>query len=219
MSHSKQPAAESFALALMVLAFAACNSGNDSSDEKVSTKQFPIDSAVSASIKSKGVPGDIADFLAASKLDTSRIDAHTVKAVRTYPNGATREITFRLTPGIKYTPTAAESARVAGGGAAIYDVKYSLDTSNGAYVLKLDYFVPDSGLPAGLGKRAATASETQGSGGHWEEVAHRGAEVNISSILEYGAEHHLPGGHAVSGVFEIASAANSVSGALQLERE
>ncbi len=148
MSHSKQPAAESFALALMVLAFAACNSGNDSSDEKVSTKQFPIDSAVSASIKSKGVPGDIADFLAASKLDTSRIDAHTVKAVRTYPNGATREITFRLTPGIKYTPTAAESARVAGGGAAIYDVKYSLDTSNGAYVLKLDYFVPDSGLRA-----------------------------------------------------------------------
>ncbi|MDB5050947.1 MAG: hypothetical protein JWO30_4018 [Fibrobacteres bacterium] len=230
---------------LLALLLAGCNSGNNDSAPPGNTdKDFPVDQIQSAALKAKGLPAAVADFLAAAKLDTVRVDANTFTYKQTFPNGATRDITLKITPGQTYAPTADESTRVAKGGPALYDIKFSHDSIAGGSKADLSYFVPTAGLPpeliAALGSSSLTPEEMRrialpkagarsgpaeaadgGTGGaavNWGEVGKNGADVSIGALLDAAKESGLPTG-ALSNIYSLASAASAIGGALELSQQ
>lgn len=202
--------------ALLLAALSGCNKATDS-DVK-GKADFPVDAKQKAAFVAEGMPADLAEFLAAAKMDTQTVGDGAYKFTQTFPNGATREATFRITPGKSHSPTADEAARVAKGGPAIYACSLSIDSATaGTRKLDLGYFVPASGLPAGIA--AAKRAAEDGAGIAYGEVARTGADVAIGSLLDAATNRGIPGSGALTGIYAIASLGSAVSGGMQLSQQ
>ncbi len=219
---------------------AACQSGGGA--DAPPDKDFPVNKNLSALFTAQGLPAEVADFFAAAKLDTERVDARTFKYVQTWPNGATRTLILKVTPDQRHTPTAAESASVAKGGPAVYAVHHERKKEgDGTVKIDLTYIVPTASLPAELKVALAsvsppskallrlaaplvgaaapsTAAEVDGAGIAWGEVARTGADVGIGSLIEAAGNRGIPTG-PLSGIYSISSAASAIGGAMQLSQQ
>jgi hypothetical protein len=222
---------------LVAMALSACKeSGKTSNPVAVN---FPVNQTIAAELISKGVPADAAQFFAAAKVETTSPDDTTIVCQQTFPNGATRDITIRIDPNRQYTPTADEIAHTTPGSIPIYAFQYSYNAlpDNSTEIIKMNYYVAKAGLPKGTAKKvqisdpstnqtramalykiAVGAGENDGAGISYEEVAKKGADAYISSLLEYAKDQKIKIG-PLGSIYALASALSDITGALDVSQQ
>jgi hypothetical protein len=196
---------------------------------------FPVNEVFAAELVKKGVPADIARFFAGARMETRSPDDTTCIYLQTFPNGATREITLRINPRRKYTPTAAELANTPPGSNPVYDFNYSeIETSDGSTKIQMSYYVPGTSLKVGKGINQKSSLQTarsiqfmniapvnfasEGVGISWVEIGKKGADVSIGSLIDYAKESGVKVG-PLGSIYALASALSDVTGALELSKQ
>ena len=199
---------------------------------------FPVNETFAMELMSKGIPADIAQFFAGARMETSRPNDTTCIYLQTFPNGASREMTLRVSPNLQYTPTADEIANTTPGNAPIYNFKYSSNVQgDGTTKTELSYYVVKAGLPIGVANQTQSSTQitnqsrgislvqnpagtaaTDGAGISWTEVWKTGADVSIGSLIDYAKEGGIKVG-PLGSLYALASALSSVTGALDLSKQ
>jgi hypothetical protein len=215
---------------LMVMALSGC--------KKNLEPDFPVNNTIKAELIGKGIPADIAQFFAGARMETKSPNDTTCIYLQTYPNGATREITLRVSPNRHYTPTPGEIANITPGGAPIYDFKYASSVqSDGTTKIDLNYYVAAEGLPVGEANHTLSSAletdqprskalleiaggkgGTEGAGISWEEIGNKGSDVAIGSLIDYAKETGINVG-LLGSIYALASALSDVVGALDLSKQ
>lgn len=112
------------------------------------TSDFPVNEPYATALIGKGIPEPFARFFAAAKRTGNCTGGTTCTYLITYPNGATRNVTWTATPNQQYTPTAGELASMAliNENEPVYDGKFSAtglehDSTTDAQI-NISFFVP-----------------------------------------------------------------------------
>lgn len=217
------------ALLASTLLLLACNKGGESGPTGPG-KGFPVNEAFATELAAKGLPVDIARFIAAVKFESSCPDDTTCIYKQTFLTGATREMTLRVVPGRQYTPTTEEMAQVTPGAPAIYGFKYASETgADSSLQIDMDYYIPKEGLPKpSAGKAAAKAAvaggaadrgaSEGGAGIAWGEIGKTGADVAIGSIIDAAKDKGVKVGN-LGNIYALASAASALGGAADLSKQ
>jgi hypothetical protein len=230
----------------LVLVISGCIGGK--STPATASSDFPVDQAFAAALTTKGIPADVARFLAAGKMEVSNPAPNTFVYHLFYPNGATREITMKFTPNQNHKLTAEEIAGNSRNSAPVYAFKYD-NTLGPDWKGRLDmeYFVPNDGVPAqlltsleksarlsfpeniftslrnilGLGsvEAAAAGDSVPGVSVAWSETAKTGADVAIGSIIDAAKGKGVIGAGKIAGIYGLASAASAAAGAMDLSKQ
>jgi hypothetical protein len=216
----------------------AMGAGGSTGTAGASGDAFPVNETFAAELIAMGIPEDVARFFAAATLEGSSPDPTTYVYKQTFPNGAVRTMTMKLTPNQTVTPTADEVADVAAGQAPIYSFTYADgDQPNGDRHVDLGYFVADedippelsaelrsSALPAQPIERVARAlggngsGPATGSGISWVETGQKGADVTILSLLDYAKAHGITLGPLAS-IYALASALSDITMAVDVGKQ
>lgn len=212
---------------MIVFLLSACGGGAGGS---ATTDNYPVNEQLAAALVGKGIPGDIARFFAAAKVQASCPNDTTCTYLQTYPNGATREVTVTATPNQQYTPTADELAATALVNNPVYNWKFTstgIADSVPTTDTKVDigYFIPMTSIPAPMAKaasrRAVIHSATgvnNGVGISWTEFGKKGADVAIGSVID----HYQSLGktvEATGNIYKVASLASDTSTAWSIEQQ
>jgi len=185
------------------------------------TKNFPVNEAFATELTGKGIPADIARFYAAARMESSSPNDTTCIYLQTFPNGATREITLRVSPNRQYTPTSDEIANIAPGSIPIYDFKYASGVqADGTTKIDIDYYVANTGLFQGAAFKQIAAGniENDGFGISWGESAKTGADVSIGSLIDFAKDKGIKLG-PLGSVYALASGLSNVTSALDLSKQ
>jgi hypothetical protein len=225
----------SFLIILIVASFDGCKeSGKTSNPVAIN---FPVNQNIAADLIAKGVPADAAQFFAATKVETSSPNDTTLVCLQTFPNGATRNITIHVDPNRQYTPTADEIANTAHDNIPIYAFQFSSTTSpdSSTVTTSMSYYVAKAGLPklfrnvqpfqhsanqshSNALLRIASIADGNGAGISWLEVANKGQDVTISSVIDY-ASHHGYNTGPLGSIYQLASALSDVTTALEVSSQ
>jgi hypothetical protein len=195
---------------------------------------FPVNEKFAADLVGLGIPADIAQFFASAKMESKTPNDTTCVYLQTFPNGASREMTLRVSPNQRYTPTPEELANTAAGNLPVYAFQFSSsDQPDNSTRIEMNYYVAKEGLAKVSAKQSnsttrtgskpllqktAGIAATNGAGIYWVEIGKQGADVGIGSLLEYAKENGVKLGPTGS-IYKVASAVSQVSGALQLSKE
>ena len=194
----------------IVMAFIGCKKDLEPANP------FPVNTTLAKELIDDGFPVDVAEFFAASKIESNSPNDTTYIYLQTFPNGASREMTLRVSSNRQYTPTPEEIANTIPGSNPIYAFKYSSDIqADSTTKIEMNYFVPNGYLTNGskLLQIASGNGTIDGLVIHWEEIGKKGADVSISSLLEY-----FKAGY-VSSIYALASALSDVTTALDLSKQ
>jgi hypothetical protein len=203
-------------IVLAAMAISGCKKDNGGT-----TNDFPVNKTFASELIGKGIPADIAQFFAAARMETKSPNDTTCIYLQTFPNGATREMTLRVSPKRQYTPTPDEIANTSSGSIPIYGFKYASSVqADNTTQIDMNYYVAKSGLPKGdeLLKIAAGTVATDGAGISWEEIGKKGADVGIGSVIDYYKDKGVNVGNLGS-AYALASALSDVTGALDLSKQ
>lgn len=208
------------------VAMALCACGESAGSVREQTK-LPVKDTVELN-------PEIAQFFAGTKVDSRCPNDTTCVYLQTFPNGATREITLRVSPGRQYAPSAAEAANGTPGSIPIYGFQYaSSGDADSTVRIDLNYYVAKEGLPSspakmgqassgdGLVHLAALTTSTVQAGGagiNWGEVGKKGGDVTIGALLDYAKEHGVKAG-PIGSIYSLASTLSDVSEALDLSKQ
>jgi hypothetical protein len=209
--------------ALTAVALCACTEGRASAKETIG---FPVNDTISADLEAKGIPPDIARFFAAVKFDSKCPNDTTCVYLQTFPTGATREITLRVSP----NQQRAASDQVTPGSAPIYGFKYASNFAIDPAKLDLNYYVEKAGLPdapartsssVGLVRLASLTTPVQSSDGagiYWGEVGKKGADAAIGAMIDLAKDKGVKVG-PLGSIYSLASALSDVSAAMDLGKQ
>lgn len=188
---------------------------------------FEVDTAFAATLESKGVPDDVAEFFASAQWCLVSSDSRNLHFLKTFPNGATldRNISFGTTE--TYTPTDAETAAADATGIHVYAASFSQTTlPDDTAQMNFQYFVPYSAMPVELQNELQTvpvAAAVQKFLTSWLSVAAAagtqviGSRITVQDVAKKGAEAGLKslgnqlGTGAAGNVLKISSAAGNVA--------
>jgi hypothetical protein len=109
-----------FSLLTLIIGSLSLNSCKKDDGRTAST--FPVNETFAMQLMSKGIPADIAQFCAAARMETKSPNDTTCVYLQTFPNGASREMTLRVSPNLQYTPNADEIANTTPGSTPIYTI-------------------------------------------------------------------------------------------------
>jgi hypothetical protein len=195
---------------------------------------FTVNEQFASQLVGLGVPADVAQFFASARMETKTPNDTTCVYLQTFPNGASREMTLRVSPNQAYTPTVDELANTAAGNLPVYNFHFSYsDQPDNTSRIEMTYFVAKEALPklsallpnvtSRPGNKAssqmlARIAGSNGAGISWVEIGKQGADVSIGSLLQYAHDSGVKLGPTGS-LYALASALSSVSGALQLSKE
>lgn len=185
------------------------------------SNDFPVNETFASELISQGIPSDIARFFAAVRTVSRSPDDTTCVYQQTFPNGATRDITLKVSPNRQYRPTPDEIAHTTAGRIPIYDFHYTSGIQvDGTTKIEMDYFVADPGFQLGTGMMQNVAGNTgsDGFGLSWWESAKTGADVGIGSLIDFYKDKGIPVG-PIGVIYGLASALSSVTGALDLSKQ
>jgi hypothetical protein len=212
----------------IVMTLSSCRKSMDSGNS------FPVNQSVETDLMSKGIPADIARFFAAVKTKSSTPNDSTCIYLQTFPNGATRQITLKVTPNVIYTPTASEDTMKTSNPVYNFKLKFSSNADSSIQKIDMSYFVPQAGL-SGINTRsselmtllnrntklksvASASAGNEGAGISWSEVVNKGNDVTISSLIDYATEKGIKTG-PLGPLYNLASALSDVSTSLQLSQQ
>lgn len=212
----------SILIGLATIAVVAC------SESGASTKEQPLPPAgdTITPVASKVMPPDITQFFAATKVDSKCPNDTTCVYLQTFINGATREITLRVSPG-----QAGATGAGTPGSAPISGFNFARSGDADSTVsIDLNYYVGKAGLPnrvANVGQQiglvrlasySANSAQAGGAGIYWGEVGKKGADVSIGALLDYAKDHGVKAG-PIGSIYSLASSLSDVSEALDLSRQ
>jgi hypothetical protein len=149
--------------ALLAVALCACGDSGAAVKERT---QLPVNDTVVVKPAANGIPPDIAKFFAATKVDSKCPNDTTCVYLQTFLDGATREITLRLSPGQKYVPPPGESAAGTPGSIPISGFTFaSRGDADSTISIDMNYYVAKGGLPNGPAKTGQAPSLKSEPGG------------------------------------------------------
>jgi hypothetical protein len=142
-----------------------------------------------------GASPDAAEYVSAVRVEILRSDERSFAYRETYPDGATRNVSYEFTVDRSYAISSEERAAARANGVNVYRTRYSqTPLDDGSTTMRLEYFVPYDEMPvevrnrlrpavafdwgALFGIRAAVAQSTQPSG----------VDVILTSTFEEAAE-------------------------------
>jgi hypothetical protein len=213
----------SVVIGLAAIALVACSeSGATTKDQPLP----PTNDTVTAAPPSKEMSPDIAKFFAAMKVDSKCPNDTTCVYLQTFINGATREITLRVSPG-----QAGGTGAGTPGNAPISGFSFARSADPDSTVsIDLNYYVGKAGLPrrpakvgqgfglVRLASYSANFAQAGGAGIYWGEVGKKGADVSIGALLDYAKENGVKAG-PIGSIYSLASSLSDVSEALDLSRQ
>ena len=225
-------------LFLLTLIIVSLSLNSCKKDNGATANDFPVNNTFAMELMAKGIPADVAQFFAAAKMEISKPNDSTCIYLQTFPNGASREMTLRVSPKLQYTPTAGELAITAPGSIPIYNFKYASSAqTDGTIKINMSYYVAKAGLTKGAAQQAQSSAQntnetpgisfvqnvsgtiaTDGAGISWTEVWKTGADVSIGSLIDYAKESGIKVG-PLGSLYALASALSSVTGALDLSKQ
>lgn len=180
--------------ALATTALCACGESNASAKEGTA---FPANDTVPAGPAAKGIPPDIARFFAATKVSSKCPNDTTCVYLQTFPTGATREITLRVSPN---TRPPGDMAKATPGGIPIYGFSYAANFKAEPATLDLNYYVAKEGLPSGPAKTAQASSprSEEPRGAALAQLASlRTREPRDNARMQLAASAQSPGGAGI----------------------
>lgn len=213
----------SILIGLAAIALVSCSeSGAVTKEQPV----LPATDTVTANAPEKEMPPDIAKFFAATKTDSKCPNDTTCVYLQTFINGATREITLRVSPG-----QAGGTGAVTPGSAPISGFSFARrGDADSTVSIDLNYYVAKSGLPSGpakvgqafdmvrLASYSASSAQAGGAGIYWGEVGKKGADASIGALLDYAKDKGIRAG-AIGSLYSLASSLSDVSEALDLSQQ
>lgn len=207
--------------ALGAVVLSSCNEGSASAKEEVGVT---VNDTIPAG--AKRIPPAIEQFFAATKIDSKCPNDTTCVYLQTFINGATREITLRVSPG-----QAGGTGAVTPGSAPISGFSFARrGDADSTVSIDLNYYVAKAGLPNGpakvgqafglvrLASYSANSAQAGGAGIYWGEVGKKGADASIGALLDYAKDNGVKAG-AIGSIYSLASSLSDVSEALDLSRQ
>lgn len=210
--------------ALAAVALCACTESRASAKDAIG---FPANDTITADLEAQGIPPEIARFFAAVKLDSNCPNDTTCVYLQTFPTGATREITLRVSPNQQRPP---RSGQVTPGSAPISGFKYSSNFEADPATLNLSYYVERAGLPGApaktsssvgvvhLASLATSIQSSDGAGILWEEVGKKGTDAVIGGVIDYAKDKGVKVG-PLGTIYSLASALSDGGAAMDLGRQ
>jgi hypothetical protein len=180
--------------ALATTALCACGESNASAKKGTA---FPANDTVPAGPAVKGIPPDIARFFAATKVSSKCPNDTTCVYLQTFPTGATREITLRVSPNAR---PPGDMAKATPGGIPIYGFSYAANFQGEPATLDLNYYVAKEGLPSGPAKTAQASSprSEEPRGAALAQLASlRTREPRDNARMQLAASAQSPGGAGI----------------------
>lgn len=248
-SHTAGRAALWLGAVSLVMLVSACGGGADdaaadkaapgaSAPGAATPGAFTLNAPMANDLVAKGVPRDAAAFVASQRVEILVEEPRRFRFLQTFPNGASREITFAFGPTETYVPTAAEAMKASASGNPVYAVRRERSLEGKVIRTRLQYFMPFEVMPPELKQRLQTLSVARALGAmltawmseanaaesgmagvtvYVEEAAKEGVDTGIGSLLDYAKDKGESG--AFTAIFALASALSDISGAFDLRAE
>ncbi len=183
-------------LLAIVLVISGCKSGAKATPYTKIFATLAPDSSISR-VKEFQDKGNLsllgATFLAKTRLEVTSNEKNLYKFVATFPTNSKTDITVKLTPNQKYTPTQEELS--ANPGSQIFNAGLTYSITGSTYNLKLAYFLPNGVLPISFDTvLKATLSQlvvTEGAGTfQYQPAVYRkgGPGFDVLQVAEGGGE-------------------------------
>jgi hypothetical protein len=228
-----------YAFVLVVLGCGGSPSeqGNPGSGGSGTDPTFVVDEELKSKFIALGFPEPVAKFFAAAKLEVIEAGNGKYHFRQTFPNGATRDLTFTYTDIPPFAPTPEQIADAAAVGNTIYTQSFSI-TPPGTEPVEIhsEYVLPLSAMSDefknALLANPAASTETQSTsfglgdgdaGVIVTEVVKEGAEAGFGEIFDYFKQQGIPLQHGLGenfgNLFSLLSAISDVMAATDLSAE
>lgn len=192
----------------------------------VNASDFPVNEPYATALIGKGIPEPFARFFAAAKRTGNCTGGTTCTYLITYPNGATRNVTWTATPNQQYTPTAGELASMAliNENEPVYDGKFSATglehNSTTDAQINVSFFVPITSISKSpssmvqklpLTRRAIPSNALCCGVGGYQGGVYEGIQIKLKDMQAKGVD-------ATASIHALAEYAGKTLGAKALER-